>query len=147
MNIRLYICTDANNKLDKTLESELVYQCNANSEIDILEPVINLNITDDTLLISYNYLYIVELGRYYFITSKNIVRNNLISLQCRIDVLQTYKEQIKLMQGTKIFSDLLDSYYSGLNIGTDVRYQIDRMNFEKSFPDTATTVLIAVNDR
>lgn len=42
-----------------------------------------------------NYCYVEEFGRYYFITNIISTYNNLWEIHCHVDVLMSYKEQIK----------------------------------------------------
>lgn len=58
---------------------------------DISNPDVTLSIAWATVS-AYNYAYM--LGRYYWITGKNMLRENLCVLQLKCDVLATYKSQI-----------------------------------------------------
>lgn len=41
-----------------------------------------------------NYCFCPELGRYYFITRTESIRNGLFRIYCHVDVLETYKNDI-----------------------------------------------------
>lgn len=43
----------------------------------------------------YNYCYVEEFGRYYFITDIVSVNYSLWEIHCHVDVLMSYKDQIK----------------------------------------------------
>lgn len=93
IDIFLYNFSDDVRKIDKTLTNE--YQTNAilKDATSTQNPVINIQTTDN--LSQYNYLYIPNFGRYYFIDDIISVRNNLWQIQCSVDVLMTYSEEIK----------------------------------------------------
>lgn len=58
---------------------------------DVSNPVFEIHA--DTVPAT-NYCYCAELGRYYFITSIDSIRNGLFRLNCHVDVLETYKTPI-----------------------------------------------------
>ena len=58
---------------------------------DISNPEITLSVSWSTVS-AYNYA--TMMGRYYFIVSKNMLRENLCVLQLKVDVLATYKTEI-----------------------------------------------------
>ncbi len=58
---------------------------------------------------TYNYAYIQELGRYYFVTSCVWLSGQLWRLNLRCDVLKTYATEISGLSGTFIYSGSGDS--------------------------------------
>lgn len=96
MEITLYQNVSEKNRLNKEFADELATTAIFKDEVDIINPT--LRITGDISIISFNYLYIKELNRYYYIDNIVSVRNNLWELKCSIDVLMTYKEDIKLQK-------------------------------------------------
>ena len=66
--------------------------------IDILSPSFIIN--NDSSLYSYNYLYCDTFGRFYYIDSMSILPGGRILIQCSVDVLQTYKDDILSTIGT-----------------------------------------------
>lgn len=67
------------------------FDCNLKDETSIINPEILISGSSFT---SYNYAYISDFGRYYFIRDIVSVRNNLWRLSLECDVLATYKSQI-----------------------------------------------------
>lgn len=92
MTIDFYKMTELKNKINKTLENpftlENVFFKSGN--IDLVNPFIRL--TSDVT--QYNYCYIRELERYYFIDNIIIESNNIKKYLLSIDVLMSYKNQI-----------------------------------------------------
>lgn len=89
-NIDLYIVSDENNKVNKTLNKGIQIQGALRNETDVVHPTILI----EGSFWSYNYCYIEEWGRYYFIRDKRSVRNNLIELNLEVDVLMSHREQL-----------------------------------------------------
>jgi hypothetical protein len=95
MTLTLYKCTSENQRVDKSsyLGSGSTYTFSFKDESSAFEPSIlistNTNITDK------NYAYIDTLGRYYYVTDITLVRAGLYRLKLHVDVLMTYRTQIK----------------------------------------------------
>lgn len=79
--------------LNKSLSNPLTKQVNIRTDIDIYNPVLYLQDFD----IAYNYF--VWDNRYYFIQSAYYTAKQVWRLQCRIDVLMTYKDVILTWSG------------------------------------------------
>ena len=93
-NILLQRNTSELNKLDKTLTTITTLTGTLKTETSIIDPVI---IVEGTLsdLKTCNYCTISEFGRSYFVNNIKSIRNNLIELTCHVDVVSTYKSQIR----------------------------------------------------
>ena len=61
-------------------------------DTSILRPILLINSVQD--IYTYNYMYISEFGRYYFIDDIRSVNNNMWEISAHVDVLETYKSQI-----------------------------------------------------
>lgn len=93
-NILLQRNTSELNKLDKTLTTITTLTGTLKTETSIIDPVI---IVEGVLsdLKTCNYCTISEFGRSYFVNNIKSIRNNLIELTCHVDVVSTYKSQIR----------------------------------------------------
>lgn len=82
------------NKLNKTLTTITTLTGTLKTETSIIDPVI---IVEGALsdLKTCNYCTISEFGRSYFVNNIKSIRNNLIELTCHVDVVSTYKSQIR----------------------------------------------------
>lgn len=101
MTITLYKVSCAPNTVDKTefLSDEYsLTQCRPNEPCDILSPSIVLSYV--TNLETYNYVYIPEFHRYYFITGISLLSGKRAVISCAVDVLHTYHADIKNCNGT-----------------------------------------------
>lgn len=63
--------------------------------VDVLNPIVNL--TFDESYLDYNYMFIEEFDRYYFI-EKTELESQIFTCYCHVDVLETYKNSIKKCQ-------------------------------------------------
>lgn len=97
MKISFYKNLSEQNKVDKTLSFIKTYdKCSAKMPLSITNPTFTIN---DTLFnLNCNYIYVEDLNRYYFITNMTAVNNGIWEIECHIDVLHTYSQQIKQQQ-------------------------------------------------
>lgn len=96
MTIRLYKTFDQKEKLNKTLTNEKTVTGTLKTKMSIIKPSIllhnsNINFAD------YNYCYIVDFDRYYFIDDIMIETANLYELKLSEDVLMSFNADIKNM--------------------------------------------------
>lgn len=92
MDIELYRCKSPRNKLNKTLEKTLTVSAN------IYEYEQNRNRLSFRFTVSdvgeFNYIYIPDYNRYYFVESVSLSENGVNVYECECDYLMTYKELI-----------------------------------------------------
>ena len=97
MTIKLYNNQAENNRVDKTswITNELVMSdVILKDGTSIVRPSLLLKATN----ITHNYLYIPDFNRYYFIVNVASIRNGLWRVDCRVDVLMSFKDTIKLQK-------------------------------------------------
>lgn len=91
MQIEFYKNSSEKNKIGKSLSSGLTLSGNLRDECSITSPSI---LVEATSLVDYNYCYIPEFKRYYFISDITSVRNNLWRVSLKCDVLESFKSDI-----------------------------------------------------
>lgn len=123
------------NKVDKTLTTITTMTGTLKNETSIIDPVI---IFEGALsnLKNCNYCTISEFGRSYFVNNIRSVRNGLIELTCHVDVLSTYKSQIR--EQFAIVKRQQENWNLYLNDGSFKVYQ-NPMVLTKQFPAGFTT--------
>lgn len=130
MNITFYNNVSETTAIDKIINEIYSISGALNDESSLLDPIIIFRGIDEYIGVI-NYAYIEEFGRYYFITNIDSVRNNLWRLSFHVDVLYTYREQIKgnyaVIERNEIQYDLK------LNDGIFKTQQNPRI-VQKSFP-------------
>ena len=99
MTINLYSNVSDNRDINKkiSLITSGVNCTLKNEECSFEHPIIVL--TSNYFNKNCNYAYIPEYDRYYFISDKRFVRGGRVELHLYVDVLYTYREQIKQCVG------------------------------------------------
>lgn len=92
MTVKLYSLSINPIVLNKTLGTATDKSATIKGTLDVLNPVFELDF--DASILTKNYMYVADLGRYYFITSIEIV-NHVIIIQGHVDVLKTYNSEIR----------------------------------------------------
>lgn len=85
-------------RVDKDLTDILTATGAFRDECSIMNPVI---LVEGSLVnfTKVNYCTIEELGRSYFVTDITSYRNNLLSITCRVDVISSFKTEIRANRG------------------------------------------------
>jgi len=92
MNINLYNFSGEPRTLDKYLESvDTVNIIAITDDTNILSP----RIVIATRSFNFNYAYIPNFNRYYYITNIEILDAQRIALNCKVDVLMSHKSAIR----------------------------------------------------
>lgn len=98
--ISLFKTNSENNRVVKTLTDENQLSGELRNQTSVLNPSIRIESTDN--ISTYNYAYISEFGRYYYITDIMSVRTNCWIVSLRCDVLMSYKDEIKTITGVVV---------------------------------------------
>lgn len=144
MVIDFYKTQSESNRLEKVLTDKLTINGTFKSEIDIINPIISLR--SDEQLLQYNYVHIPDLNRFYFIEKVEITQTAIYTINLSIDVLMSYKEQIKDLR-VVIKQSNKNPYFSGLTSSHDVRTEVQKLEFENNFNELGTNILIAINGK
>ena len=91
--VSLFKTASENNRVVKTLTDEKQLSGELRNQTSVLNPSIRIESADN--ISSYNYAYISEFGRYYYITDIVSVRTNCWVVSLRCDVLMSYKDEIQ----------------------------------------------------
>ena len=91
MNVTLYKNTSDKRNLNKVLSEIKSVSATAKGEINIISPTLIL----EYFSTYFNYCYISEFNRYYFVKSITLLTGQRIQIDLSVDVLMTYKEDIK----------------------------------------------------
>lgn len=97
MNIVLYKTASRVKAVNKILTDDLSFSnVYLLEETSILQPTISVE--SNIMLFNYNYAYIPDFNRYYFIDDVTHERNNIYQLSLKVDVLYTYRTGILASQ-------------------------------------------------
>ena len=93
MTINLYQSSAEDKRVDKTnyLTSAGTLTGTLKEETSIIDPSI---LIEQATLPTFNYIYIPDFNRYYFVSNPVSVRKNLWRINCHVDVLMSYKTGI-----------------------------------------------------
>lgn len=90
--VKIYINSSGPDYFNKSLSGETSIDCDFKAPVDIENPTIYVAGTDS--YDGYNYCYISEFGRYYFMTPVAGTAQTLI-FECKSDPLMSFASQIK----------------------------------------------------
>ncbi len=94
MTIQFYKNVSESNALDKSITPLVLVTGTLRDESSIINPVVH--VTDlENYIADINYAYITEFHRFYFVNNIDYIRNNLWRLSMHVDVLTTYKSEIR----------------------------------------------------
>ena len=98
MKIILYKSTADNRLLDKSSKItviDTIDTAHIKESTSIMSPSIILSYKKISTLKKCNYMYIPSMGRYYYVNDIILKQGGIFELKCHIDVLMTYKGDIK----------------------------------------------------
>lgn len=90
--VKIYINSSGDDYLDKSLSGETSVDCNFKAPVDVENPTIYISATD--AYDGYNYCYIAEFGRYYYMKAIGGT-SQTITFQCTSDPLMSFASQIR----------------------------------------------------
>lgn len=97
MTVIFYKYNDIKNKINKTLENGLtVNDVVIQNDFDITD--FELLIKNNNFTSEYNYCYIQDLERYYFIESVEKMNGSIYKIRLTVDVLKSFSTQIENIQ-------------------------------------------------
>lgn len=94
MDIQLSVYSDENNRVYKTLTDTRALSGYFRETINVTAPVFEIDILDSDIT-KYNYAYIPDFKRYYFITGFETFGSSSVRMQLKTDVLMSFKQFFK----------------------------------------------------
>lgn len=142
MEIKFYYNTSDNRCIRKKLLNEFSLSGTLRDSCNVLEPVLNIE-NDEP--IRYNYAYIPDFKRYYFIRKITSLRKGIWTVEFEVDPLMSFKGDIlALAVVVDKQSDISnsDEYIDDGSLVTDNYTFKSIYNFEKGFNDKGEYILI-----
>lgn len=140
MEIILYKTISSPETVSKTLTDGLTVNGALRNSNNVIQPYVEMT-TDVT---NYNYAYIPQYKRYYFVTGYRVVRTGLFSVSLSVDVLMTYKDAILELHGNRTKGDDSNPYSSDANYNYEVRKQVKQLKFAYTFERQTEMVLVGL---
>ena len=140
--ISLFKTASENNRVVKVLTDEKQLSGELRNQTSVLNPTIRIESSDN--ISGYNYCYISEFGRYYYITDIVSVRTNCWVVSLRCDVLMSYKDEIQSMN--VILNNTqetgLSNYLASPNWVSSVKTKTDIKVFPSGLSEQGEFILI-----
>lgn len=147
MNITLYKQTKDRDIIEKNLTEAFNFTAYARKEFDIENPIIVVesNAADIT---KYNYVYIEDFHRYYFINNHRALRTGLYELECEEDYLYSWKDSIYSWT-VELESGQFDwnLYFKDSSFMALEGHNLNVLEFPNELPQAKTNILIVNGGR
>ena len=141
MEIQLCVNHSEKNRLTKVLTDVASYLGTLKDETSVINPVVLMEIDNPS---GYNYAYIPDFNRYYFIDDFISVRTGLWQISMSVDVLQSFKDEI--LDVKAILSDSeengAENYLSGEVWRSKVKEITDIVTFPSGLSESGHFILI-----
>lgn len=142
VTVKTFVFDGNPNTVNKTLTEKETVTGLLNASFDILNPVLRFKTRTP---VSFNYCYINELQRYYFV--KDVAQDgDMCTVRLNVDVLFTYKDKILQATGTIVNGENSNRYSSNRSKIYDMRPILKQLEFDlnKSFADTGKIVMVTI---
>ena len=143
MEIKLYKNLSENNVIGKNLTQIKSVEANLKNDVSIINPTLVLSYTANIL--DTNYCFIPKFNRYYFIDEIVPITGDRCIVKCRVDVLESFKDDIKSLT---VILDKSQSIYKSNKYLDDGSFVVENKdfntiyNFTNGFNDEGTFILI-----
>lgn len=141
MDITLYVNSSERQEINKSLSNDTVLTGILRGESSVISPTFTIEHANPS---GFNYCYIPDFGRYYFITNITSVRNSIWRIDCSVDVLMSFKDAILALE--VVVSDNTDgdneTYVNGKPWVTTVKSKTDVIMFPSGLLDSGEYILI-----
>ena len=142
MKVIFYKITDARNVMGKTLTDGTEYNVNIKSEIALSKLNIILKSNID-IINKYNYVYIPMFNRYYFITKISSPANQVFQFDLEVDVLESFKDDIKNSRCLIVKQDDINPYYN-ISYDSEVRKECRIVESDKEIELENSNILVTI---
>ena len=139
MTVIFYKYNGIKNKINKTLENGLtVNDVVMHNDFDIT--AFELLIKDTNFNSEYNYCYIQDLGRYYFIESVEKMNGTIYKIRLTVDVLKSFSTQIENIQAIITKSENPDNDF--VDCEKSENYTSEVINMTDNFKHSGNLILV-----
>lgn len=138
VTVKLYTTKSPNNYIGKTLENEQSFDCAFKGAADVKAPIIALKSEN---YINANYAYIEDFGRYYFITSMQILPQNYYEISLKVDVLESWKADILASKVRLKRQEVSNKYYDA-DYANEIRKSATKYESNVTFESNVSTNIL-----
>lgn len=140
MLMKLYTTKTPNNTIGKVLENETEYNIKFKAQADRTKPVVVLM---SEIMIDFNYAYIPDFNRYYFVESIEVTPNKIYNISLRCDVLESFKNDILESSGFVNQQTTPNKYYNS-DYQTEIKKEVDVIKSNVTLDTTKSTILVTI---
>ena len=139
MTVIFYKYDSIKNKINKTLSNGLtINDVVIQNDFDITD--FELLIKNNNFNSEYNYCYIQDLGRYYFIESVEKMNGTIYKIRVLVDVLKSYAAQIENINAIITKSENPDNNF--VNCEVSENYTNEVINLTDNFNHSGNLILV-----
>lgn len=141
MILTLYTSTSDENVIGKTLVQDNEIEIKFKRTKDFMTPEVLLRVQVE---ITSNYAYLDKLHRYYFIDKIEQITNGLYRLYMRVDVLETYKDDILASYAAISQQEQNINPYYNSDYSFEVRKEREIIDSDTTVQAVNNNVLVAI---
>lgn len=139
MTVIFYKYDDIKNKINKTLSNGLtINNVIIQNDFDITD--FELLIKDTNFNSEYNYCFIQDLGRYYFIESVERMNGTIYKIRVSVDVLKSFSTQIENINAIIVKSENPDNKF--VNCEKSETFESEVINLTDNFNHSGNLILV-----
>lgn len=140
MIMKLYTTKTPYNTIGKVLENEKEYNIKFKAQADRTKPVVVLM---SETMIDFNYAYIPDFNRYYFVEKIEVTPNKIYNISLRCDVLESFKNDILESSGFVNQQTTPNKYYNS-DYQTEIKKEVDVIKSNVTLDTTKSTILVTI---
>lgn len=141
MIMKMYNTSDSNNTINKTLANETEFNIKLKGDTSITRPIVVLH--SDSIIL-FNYAYIPEFNRYYFVDKIELFPNGIYNISLKVDVLESFKNDIKNSYGMISKQTNINNYYND-SYESEIKKEVDLYRSTVSFDlDVKEKILVTI---
>lgn len=140
-NVILYTTSSEPNRINKSLNNQTIFEGSLREQSSVINPTITIQAEN---LSAFNYMYIAEFDRYYFITDITSIRNGLWRISAKVDVLMSFSDQI---QNVIVSIGDVQQYYDEAYLPSNIwrstaKTKTDIISFPNGLNDSGEYILL-----
>ena len=143
MEISFYNNVSEKEKIGKTLKNKKSLTGFLKQATSVINPIITIEIENPS---QFNYCHIPQFHRYYFINDMINVKNNLWEIHMNVDVLESFKTQIKankaIIEKSEQSASSNEYFNDGSTFYHDSREYNEIAMFQRGFDTAPSYILI-----
>lgn len=147
ITVTLYNYDGNRNTVNKELDDGVDFNGEILDEANVLYPVLTIRMhAVDIIDFNFNYCYIPELRRYYFVDSITHLSLGKATLKLSVDVLKSYEFEILQASATVTRTDNPDKHSSNRETIYNRQPNFEKIKFpnEKLFNKTGTMIMVTI---